>query len=199
MNIQEILKKAKEDGAEAVRSALEELRQENQAITAEAQAAYDAYFADVGQRKVRIKQRIETLGQERDTLSEKIRTMLPRLVAATVEGDTDTVSRIQGSMADIEAQKAALTAQIELLTGAKAPGSKELFQAAASKLEELRAANERYRAAVGAIHDFAREQLELWERIEDDTASMTKYSGLEKNRGGTVSHAEKLYEHFQQN
>lgn len=199
MNIQEILKKAKEDGAEAVRSALEELRQENQAITAEAQAAYDAYFADVRQRKVRIKQRIETLGQERDTLSEKIRTMRPALVAATVEGDTDTVSRIQGSMADIEAQKAALTAQIELLTGAKAPGSKELFQAAASKLEELRAANERYRAAVGAIHDFAREQLELWERIEDDTASMTKYSGLEKNRGGTVSHAEKLYEHFQQN
>ena len=70
-------------------------------------------------------------------------------------------------MADIEARKAALTAQIELLSDAKAPGSKELFQAAASKLEELRAANKRYRAAVGAIHDFAREQLELWERIED--------------------------------
>ena len=50
MNIQEILKKAKERGAEAVRSALEELRQENQAITAEARAAYDAYFGDVLQR-----------------------------------------------------------------------------------------------------------------------------------------------------
>ena len=199
MNIQEILSVAKEHGAEAVKDAFAELCQENHKITAEAQAAYDAYFADVRQREAKIRQKVEALVQERDTLSEKIRTMRPALVAATVEEDTDTVSRIRGAMADIEAQKAALTAQIELLTGAKALGSKELFQAAASKLEELRAANERYRAAVGAIHDFAREQLELWERIEDDTASMTKYSGLEKNRGGTVRHAEKLYEHFQQN
>ena len=199
MNIQEILSVAKEHGAEAVRDAFVELRQENQAITDEAQVACDAYFADVRQREARIRQKVEALVQERDTLSEKIHAMRHALVAATVEGDTDAVSRIQGDMADVEARKAALTTQIELLTGAKAPGSKELFQAAASKLEELRAANERYRAAVGAIHDFAREQLELWERIEDDTAPMTKYSGLEKNRGGTVSHAEKLYEHFQQN
>lgn len=199
MNIQEILKKAKEHGAEAVRSALEELRQENQTITAEARAAYDAYFADVRQREAKIRQKVEALGQERDTLSEKILAMRPSLVAATVEGNTDMVSRIQSDMADIEAQKAALTTQIELLSEAQVPGSAELFQAADSKLKELRAANERYRAAVGAIHDFAGEQLELWERIEDDTASMTKYSGLEKNRGGTVSHAEKLYEHFQQN
>lgn len=146
MNIQEILNAAKEHGAEAVRDFFAELRQENQAITAEAQAAYDAYFADVRQREARISQRVEALGQEGDTLSEKIRTMRPALVAATVEGDTGTISRIQGAMADIEARKTALTAQIELLTGAKAPGSKELFQAAASKLEELRAANERYRA-----------------------------------------------------
>ena len=199
MNIQEILKKAKEHGAEAVRSVLEELRQENQAITAEARAAYDAYFADVRQRKAKIRQRAEALGQERDTLSEKILAMRPALVAATVEGNTDMVSRIQSDMADIEAQKAALTTQIELLSDAKVPGSKELFQAADSRLEELRAANERYRAAVGTIHDFAREQLELWERIEDDAAPYTKYCCLDKNRGGAVSHAEKLYEHFRQN
>lgn len=198
MNIQEILTTAKEYGAEEVRAAFVELCQENQAITAEAQAAYKAYFADVRQREVKIRQKVEALGQERDALSEKIRTMRSALVAAAAEGDTGTVSRIQGDMADIEAQKAALTAQIELLSDAKVPGSKELFQAADSKLEELRAANERYRAAVGAIHDFAREQLELWERIEDDTAPMAKYSGLDKNRGGTVSHAEKLYEHFRQ-
>ena len=199
MNIQEILNTAKEHGAEAVRDAFVELRQENQKITAEAQAAYNAYFADVRQREARIRQRGEALGQERGILSEKILAMRPALVAATVEGDTDMVNRIQSDMADIEAQKATLTTQIELLSEAQVPGSKELFQAADSKLKELRAANERYRAAVGAIHDFAREQLELWERIEDDTAPSTKYSGLDKNRGGTVSHAEKLYEHFRQN
>lgn len=199
MNIQEILNTAKEHGAEAVRDAFVKLRQENQMITAEAQAAYNAYFADVRQREARIRQRGEALGQERGTLSEKILAMRPALVAATVEGDTDMVSRIQSDMADIEAQKAALTTQIELLSEAQVPGSKELFQAADSKLKELHAANERYRAAVGAIHDFAGEQLELWERIEDDTAPSTKYSGLDKNRGGTVSHAEKLYEHFRQN
>ena len=198
MNIQEILKKAKEHGAEAVRGALEELRQENQTITAEARAAYDAYFADVRQREVKIRQKVEALGQERDALSEKARAMRPALVAATVEGDTDTVSRIQGDMADIEAQKAALTAQIELLSDAKVPGSKELFQAADSKLKELRVANERYRAAVGAIHDFAREQMELWERIEDDTASYTRRGGITIHRGGSVNHEEKLYEHFHQ-
>ena len=197
MNIQEILKKAKEHGAEAVRSVLEELRQENQAITAEARAAYDAYFADVRQREAKIRQKVEALGQERDTLSEKILAMRPSLVAATVEGNTDMVSRIQSDMADIEAQKAALTTQIELLSDAKVPGSKELFQAADSKLKELRVANERYRAAVKAINNFAGEQLELWERIEDDTAPYTKHGGLAKNRGGAVNHEEKLYEHFQ--
>ena len=128
MNIQEILKKAKERGAEAVRSALEELRQENQAITAEARAAYDAYFTDVRQREAKIRQKVEALGQERDTLSEKILAMRPALVAATVEGNTDMVSRIQSDMADIEAQKAALTTQIELLSEAQVPGSAELFQ-----------------------------------------------------------------------
>ena len=137
MNIQEILKKAKEHGAEAVRSALEELRQENQAITAEARAAYDAYFADVRQREAKIRQKVEALGQERDTLSEKILAMRPSLVAATVEGNTDMVSRIQSDMADIEAQKAALMTQIELLSEAQVPGSAELFQAADSMLKEL--------------------------------------------------------------
>lgn len=197
MNIQEILSVAKEHGAEAVKDAFAELCQENHKITAEAQAAYDAYFADVRQREAKIRQKVEALVQERDALSEKARAMRPALVAATVEGDTDTVSRIQGDMADIEAQKAALTAQIELLSDAKVPGSKELFQAADSKLKELRVANERYRAAVKAINNFAGEQLELWERIEDDTAPYTKHGGLAKNRGGAVNHEEKLYEHFQ--
>ena len=197
MNIQEILRVAKEHGAEAVKDAFAELCQENHKITAEAQAAYDAYFADVRQREAKIRQKVEALGQERDTLSEKILAMRPSLVAATVEGNTDMVSRIQSDMADIEAQKAALTTQIELLSEAQVPGSAELFQAADSKLKELRAANERYRAAVGAIHDFAGEQLELWERIEDDTAPSTKYSGMAKNQGGTVRYTEKLYEHFQ--
>lgn len=198
MNIQEILKKAKEDGAEAVRSALEELRQENQAITAEAQAAYDAYFADVRQRKVRIKQRIETLGQERDTLSEKVLAMRPALVAATVEGDTDTASKIQSDMADIEVQKAALTTQIELLSEAQVPGSAELFQAADSRLKALRTANEQYRDTVKKINDFASEQMELWDCIEGDTASYTRRGGITIHRGGSVNHEEKLYEHFHQ-
>ena len=100
MNIQEILKKAKEHGAEAVRSALEELRQENQTITAEARAAYDAYFADVRQREAKIRQKVEALGQERDTLSEKILAMRPSLVAATVEGNTDMVATYISTIED---------------------------------------------------------------------------------------------------
>lgn len=172
MNIQEILKKAKEHGAEAVRSALEELRQENQTITAEARAAYDAYFADVRQREAKIRQKVEALGQERDTLSEKILAMRPSLVAATVEGNTDMVSRIQSDMADIEAQKAALTTQIELLSEAQVPGSAELFQAADSKLKELRAANERYRAAVAKLLRF-----NLWVRLCSQFTSCLKCPG----------------------
>lgn len=198
MNIQEILKKAKEHGAEAVRSALEELRQENQAITAEARAAYDAYFADVRQREAKIRQKVEALGQERDTLSEKILAMRPALVAATVEGNTDMVSRIQSDMADIEAQKAALTTQIELLSEAQVPGSAELFQTADSRLKALRTANEQYMAAVKKINDFASEQMKLWDCIEGDTASCTRRGGITIHRGGSVNHEEKLYEHFHQ-
>ena len=97
MNIQEILTTAKEYGAEEVRAAFVELCQENQAITAEAQAAYKAYFADVRQREVKIRQKVEALGQERDALSEKIRTMRSALVAAAAEGDRGSEGGADGA------------------------------------------------------------------------------------------------------
>lgn len=190
MNIQEILNKARECGAEAV-SAVEEMRQKNQEIAADAQAAYDAYFADVRQREARIRQRVEALGQERDVLSEKIRATQPALVAATIEGNTDAVGKIQSDIADMEAQRAAKSAQIELLSGARVPGSGELFQMADEKLERLREDGLQCRKVTKMVHDFAREQADFWEKVYNDT----RYHDL---AGGNVYHSEKIYEHFRQ-
>ncbi|MBM6897760.1 hypothetical protein H9X86_10380 [Pseudoflavonifractor capillosus] len=191
MNIQEILGVVKEHGAEEVKSILEKMRQENEALRTEAQAAKSAYFADVKRREDRIKQRVEALSHENDTLAEKILAMRPGLVAATVNGDASTVDKIQREIADIEAQKAAVVTQIDLLSGANVPGNEELFRVADEKLRELNEDSLRLREIKKMVFEFAGEQEELWNRLKEDNS----YYNL---AGGTVYHSEKLYEHFQQ-
>lgn len=191
MNIQEILSMVKEHGAEEVKSILEEISRENAALTHEAKVAFDAYFADVKHREDKIKQQVESISCELDTLSERILAIRPSLVAATIEGDVDKVDKIQKEIADMEAKKATLVTQIDLLSGAHVPGNKELFREADEKLSEVSDDGFRLRELKKMVHEFSGEQAKLWERLEN-------YTNHYERAGGKVFNSNRLYEHFRQ-
>lgn len=167
MNIQEIIDRAKAHGIDAITAAVEEARRRDREAWESAEAAYKAYFADVEQREAKIKQRITDLTGQEDGIKAKIAAMQPGLVNATVSGDTEAFDRIQGNLADLEAKKAAIATQIELLSGATLPGNQELYRAAAAKFEAKHEAAQRFMEEIEVIRDFAREQAEAWKEIED--------------------------------
>lgn len=77
--------------------------------------AVAAYFDDVAQRKRRIADRVNDLRKQREDLENRIAAYGPRLASVTISGDTETMNTIRRELADMEANKAALSSQIELL------------------------------------------------------------------------------------
>ncbi len=126
-----------EHGADAIAAILSKLKEERQAAAVETQKAVDAYFADVAKRETALKEKVNELNGQKEALASKIKSMEPMLVNATISGDSEALTKVQGVIADIEAQKAAVAAQIELLCNACVPGSKELLDAVEAKEKTL--------------------------------------------------------------
>lgn len=175
MDIQEIMDRAKECGVDAITAAVEDVRRRDREAWDAAEAAYKAYFADVEQKEAKVKRRIAELTQRRESIKAKIAAIQPGLVTATVSGDTEAFDRMQNDLADLEAQKAAMTTQIEILSGAPLPGDAELYRAAVAKFERKREVAQQFREETEAIRDFAREQAKAWEGIKDDLFYATPY------------------------
>ena len=137
--------------------------------------AVSDYFDDVAQRKRRIADRVNDLRAQREDLETEIAAYGPRLADVTISGDTEAMNTIQRELADMEANKAALSSQIELLGGVAVHGDEGLFHRA----DELAEAMEREYGAIMAdlqeLVSFANKQIELW-------ASVAKLS----NVGGNI-------------
>lgn len=137
--------------------------------------AVAAYFDDVAQRKRRIADRVGELREQREDLENRIAAYGPRLASVTISGDTEGMITIQRELADVEANKAALVSQIELLGSVAVHGDEGLFHRA----DELAEAMEREYGAIMAdlqeLVAFANKQIELW-------ASVAKLS----NVGGNI-------------
>ncbi len=157
-----------EHGADAVSAILSKLKEEGQAAAMEAQKAVDAYFADVAKREAVLKDKVNELSGQKEALASKIKSMEPMLVNATISGDSEALARVQGAIADMEAQKAAVAAQIELLANARVPGSKELLDAVEAKektLGEVRAVEFTIQQQIKAI---AEHEHDVWDKILHD-------------------------------
>lgn len=155
-------------GADAVAAILSKLKEEGQAVAMEAQKAVEAYFADVAKREAALKAKVDELSGQKETLASKIKSMEPMLVNATISGDSEALARVQGAIADIEAQKAAVAAQIELLANARVPGSKELLDAVEAKekmLGEFQAVESAIQQQIKAI---AEHEHDVWDEILHD-------------------------------
>ena len=183
MDIQKLLEQAQEHGIDAITAAVEELKRKGQQAEQEEDTAYQAYFADVEQREAKVKQRLAGLAQQEEEIKRKITAMQPELVNATVSGDTDTFNRIQDALADLEAQRAAVATQVQLLSSALLPGDLELYKAAEVQHRACAKAIEQCESALKIIDEFVREQTKAWGSLKRELGFIQFYTPSLHHRG----------------
>ena len=127
----------KQSGASAALELREEIIAGLKGQISDTMQAINGYFADREKRQKAISDRIEALKNQREALEAEVAAIGPRLAAATISGDVNTLEQIQSRLTDLEAQKAAISAQIELLSGVSVAGDKELFGKADEKARSL--------------------------------------------------------------
>ena len=170
MNITEILTQAQQS-SDAVTDLLVELAQQNKEVTATAQHMCDLYFADVRLREKGIRDKVATLEKQMTELDAQIRGMQAAVVDAAGTGDADTFAQVQDKLAKIEARKAAVSTQINMLKAAHVRGSEALYQAACDAYSSLAKANSAYEKALDEINLVVKKQAEVWKELEEKSES----------------------------
>lgn len=197
MNITEILTQAQQS-SDAVTDLLIELAQQNKEVSATAQHMCNLYFADVRLREKGIRDKVATLEKQMTELDAQICGMQVAVVDAAGTGDADTFAQVQDKLAKIEARKAAVSTQINMLKAAHVRGSDNLYQAACDAYSDLAKANSAYEKALDEINLVAKKQAEVWNELEDKSESSTwsASTGHISYKRGKVRDFEKVREHY---
>lgn len=112
---------------DAVRDAVSELYQAEDAGKAALRQKVAAYFAGKDQRFQRIVGQIEKVQQQRDAVEAEKARHSRALVEATLSGDSAVIQRVQGELARCEAELASLNGQIEMFTAYEVTGDPALY------------------------------------------------------------------------
>lgn len=161
------LDQMEEQGAAAALQYRGELSAELGDSVSSTYAAVNAYFTDQKKRAAAIADRMEALRTEISDMEERISSLGPALAQATISGDSAALDAIQKEIAELEAQKAANKAQIELLGNAHVSGDEALYQAADEAAEKMEATYREKIADLNALVTFANKQVSLWARVAD--------------------------------
>jgi len=123
----------------------------SRAASDEAQAAAETYFADVARREKVITGRIAELNTQRSALQEEINALKYPLTTATANEDAEVLDGIRGTLKQLEADKAQIAQEIELLQSAYIRGADGLYAAVKEKndhyLEKRKIAQDALRMA----------------------------------------------------
>lgn len=125
------------------------------------------YFEDRRKRESAISARVEKLREDLEQVQEEISSFGPGLAAATISGDDTALSDIQAQITQLEARKAAITTQIDLLSGAAVTGDKALFDQANEKAEALERFWNNTMADLSTLSSFASEQVQSWSTVSN--------------------------------
>lgn len=155
----------KEHGGAAALELRAEMFSALKARTDETMKAIGIYFSDKKEKVAAIAGRIEELEAQREALEAEVAAMGPDLAAATISGDINTMEQIQGKLTDLEARKAATSAQVELLNGVSVAGDETLFNAADEKARALDQFWTESMDDLSALASFADEQVSLWRQV----------------------------------
>ena len=197
MNITEILTQA-QVSSDAVTDLLIELAQQNKEITTTAQHMCDLYFTDVRSRENRIKSKIAALEKQQADLNAQIHGMQATVVDAAGTGDADTFAQEQDKIAKIEARKAAISTQIDMLKAAHVRGNEDFYQAAYDAYSNLTEANSAYEKALDKIHLVAEDQVKVWNVLAEkaEYSYWSANTGHLSGKGGKVHDFEQVREHY---
>lgn len=127
--------------------------------------AVNEYFASRRKSETAISERVKELEAQREELEAEVAAMGPDLAAATISGDVNTLEQIQDKLTDLEARKAATSAQVELLNGVSVSGDEGLFHEADRQARELDRFWSETMTDLSALASFANEQANLWRQV----------------------------------
>lgn len=156
--------------------------------------AVNHYFSDKRKREMAISDRVEKLREDLEQVQEEISSFGPGLAAATISGDDTALSDIQAQITQLEARKAAVTTQIDLLSGAAVTGDKALFDQANTKAEALETFWAGTQADLSALSAFASDQVSAWGKV----ANIAILGGNLLPRGSVASQVEKMRKDFRE-
>ena len=127
--------------------------------------AVNGYFSDKKEKEKAIADRVEELKDQQEELEAKVADYGPRLAAATISGNSAALGVIQQELTSLEAQKAAIAAQIGLLSGVAVSGDEALFNKADEQARALDQFWQETSADLSAFASFADEQANLWSQV----------------------------------
>ena len=156
--------------------------------------AVNSYFSDRKEKEKAIAARIEELKDQQEDLEAKVAEYGPRLAEATISGNSAALGVIQTELANLEAQKAAVGAQIGLLSGVTVSGDKERFTVADEKARALDRFWTETQADLSALSAFANSQITLWSQV----ANLSTLGGDIMPRRSVFREVEEMRRGFQE-
>ena len=155
----------KEYGADAALKLRGELVTALQDRITETVRAANAYFDSRRKREAAIASRVEELKEQEAALEAKVNGYGPRLAEATISGNSAALGAIQTELESLESKKAAISAQIELLSGVSVAGDEGLFTEADEKARELAAFWTEVQIDLSTLSTFADGQIAVWAKV----------------------------------
>lgn len=154
----------------------------------------NSYFSNKQEKAAAITNRIEELKDQQEDLEAKVAEYGPRLAEATISGNSAALGVIQTELANLEAQKAAVGAQIGLLSGVTVSGDEALFNEADEKARALAAFWTATQSDISALSAFASEQVSLWSQV----ANTSMLGGDLMPRNAVFSRADEMRRDYQE-
>ena len=135
--------------------------------------AVNNYFDNVKDKRAAIVDRVATLREECSRLDEQISSFGPALAEATIAGNAAALETIQRDLAELEANRAATAAQIDLLEKVQIRGDEDLYRKAREAAKDMERVNRETMADLSALSTFADKQIDLWRQVPNfSTVSM---------------------------
>ena len=154
--------------------------------------AVNAYFEDRKVKAAAIENRIEELKDQQAAMEAKVADYGPRLAEATISANSAALGVIQQELSQLEASKAAVGAQIGLLSGVSVAGDEALFNEADKQARALAAFWTETQADLSALSAFASEQVSLWSQV----ANTSMLGGDLMPRNAVFSQVERMRKDF---
>ena len=156
--------------------------------------AVNSYFSDRKEKEKAIAARIEELEDQQEDLEAKVAEYGPRLEEATISGNSAALGVIQTELEGLESKKAAIAAQIGLLSGVTVSGDKERFTVADEKARALDRFWTETQADLSALSAFANSQITLWSQV----ANLSTLGGDIMPRRSVFREVEEMRRDFQE-